>query len=144
MHPREPGGGLATRGVSSAAALERWAVRLVAIHSALVGVALLLAPEGLFAIFGWSTLEPLFFVRQGGVFHCVLAWAYLLEYRRSGGVALLVTAKTTAFVFLTSIWLLGEGAWVVPLSGVTDGLMGLAVAWLHRWAAASGPADPPR
>lgn len=120
--------------MASARAIERWAVRLIAVHSALVGIALLVAPARLFAVFGWPVVEPVFFARQAGVFHGVVAVGYWLEYRRSGGITLLVTAKATAFVFLTLVWALGESAWLVPVSGVADGVLGIVAAWLHRRA----------
>lgn len=112
--------------------LERWLVVLVAAHSVAVGAMLLLAPSWSTGFAGWSDVEPLFFPRQAGVFHFVVAFAYLWEHRRTGSVTILVTTKATACVFLLASTALGETAWSVPFSGVADGLMGLAVWRVHR------------
>jgi hypothetical protein len=109
-------------------------VILVAAHSAAVGVALAAFPEWATAFGGFGPVRPLFFARQAGVFHLVLAAGYLLELRR-GGVALLVTAKSVAAVFLTASWLSGAPGWSIPFSAAGDALMGLAAAWLARPAA---------
>ena len=111
--------------------LERWIVVLIAIHSAGVGMLLLLAPRWSAEFGGWDGIASLFFTRQAGVFHIVVAIGYLLDYFRSGGVTFLVVTKSIAVVFLTAAFLLGERAWAVPFSAVTDGLMGAVVAALH-------------
>ena len=113
-------------------------VVLVALHSAGVGVLLLFTPAWAASFAGWTVeVQPLFFVRQAGVFHFVVVFAYLWEWFRHRSVAILVTTKTLAFLFLMSAWLLSvthvqEAAWSVPFSGIADGLMGLAVWGLHR------------
>ena len=122
-----PGDGPAARGV-------RLWVWLVAAHSATVGLALLLAPDLVARFAGFGAVSPPFFARQAGVFHLVLAAGYLLEQRRGGEVTLLVTAKATAFAFLTGSWLAGASAWSVPFSGLSDGAMGLVAWWLWRRA----------
>ena len=118
---------------SAPARLERWLVLLVAAHSAGVGALLLFVPSWALAFAGWSDGGGgLFFPRQAGVFHCVVAFGYLHEYLRPRGVTLLVVTKTMAFLFLVAMTLGGELAWAVIVSGVADGLMGLAVALVHR------------
>lgn len=115
------------------ARLERWLVILVAVHSLGVGSLLLFAPRWALDFAGWSTApEALFFPRQVGVFHFVVAFGYLHEYVRYRGVTLLVVTKAMAFLFLVVMKLTGELAWAVLFSGVVDALMGLAVALLHR------------
>ncbi len=96
-----------------------------------VGLALALLPEWATALAGLGPVRPTFLARQAGVFHLVLAAGYLLEARR-GSVALLVTAKATAAVFLCASWLAGAPGWAVPFSAAGDALMGLAAAWLAR------------
>jgi len=116
-------------------------VLLVAAHSLAVGLGLLLLPEWTAAFAGFGPVRPPFFVRQAGVFHVLLAVVYVVELRR-GSVALLVTAKSFAFVFLGVATLAGTAAWAVPLSAASDGLMGIAAAWLHRRAREPRPAGP--
>jgi 4-hydroxybenzoate polyprenyltransferase len=119
-------------GAATLARLERWLVVLVVLHSAAVGVVLLGFPSWAAVFGGWGRGTTLFFTRQGGAFHLVVAFAYLWEYRRLGGVTVLVVAKATAVVFLFGAFALGESAWAVPLSGAADGAMGAAVLALHR------------
>lgn len=111
--------------------LERWIVVFIAVHSAGVGLLLLLAPEWSADFGGWSAAAPLFFTRQAGVFHIVVAFGYSLEYFRFGSVSFLVATKAVAFVFLATAFILGEKAWAVPLSAIVDGLMAVGVAGLH-------------
>lgn len=111
--------------------LEKTAVLLVVAHSVLVGLLLLFFTRWTMDFAGWGPVAEPFFPRQSGAFHLVLATGYWLEYRRSGGVTLLLTAKATAVVFLMVLnpW---SGAWSIPFSGVMDGLMLVGMAVLHR------------
>jgi hypothetical protein len=120
--------------------LERWLVVLIALHSYGVGCGLLFLTEWGARLGGWSEVDPLFFARQAGIFHFLIATAYLLEYFRNGTVTLLLTAKATAVLFLGVMMLVEPGQWIVPVSAAADGLMGAAVWWVHRGtrAAASG------
>ena len=115
-----------------AGAVEPWLVILVSLHSLAVGVMLLAAPEWAVRFAGWPGADPLFFLRQAGVFHFVVATAYLIEFARYRGVAVLVITKSYAAVFLLGSALAAATPWSVPFSGVTDGLMGLAVLVVHR------------
>ena len=92
---------------------------------------------------GWPAVHPLFFPRQAGAFHFVVAFAYAYEYARLRGVTILVFTKSVAFVFLVGAWVLGEGAWSVPFSGLSDGLMGLAALVVHRLTARTTGAPVP-
>lgn len=112
-------------------------VWLVAVHSVAVGLALLLAPDLTTPLAGFGRVTPTFFARQAGVFHLVVAVGYLIELRR-GSAALLVTAKTTAFLFLIGSWLGGAEAWSVPFSGLGDGAMALVGWQLWRRARPEG------
>jgi hypothetical protein len=114
------------------ARLERWLIMLIVLHTFGVGIVLLGAPQWAARFFGWGEVTPLFFPRQAGVFHFVLAIGYLREYFRWRSVALLVTAKSMAFLFLVSTAVLDGSPWVVPFSGVADGLMGLVAYVMHR------------
>jgi hypothetical protein len=110
-----------------------WLVHLIAAHSLAVGLVLLLVPQWAVQLGGWGEADPTFFVRQGGAFHLVVAVGYILEYRRSQSVVLLLFAKALAFVFLIGVTVLEPGtAWAVPFSGVADGAMGLTVLAVRR------------
>jgi hypothetical protein len=114
---------------------ERWLVILVALHSAVVGVILLGAPGWAASVGGWGEIETVFFVRQGGAFHIVVAIGYLMEYFRHRTVGLLLTAKTLATCFLV-ISLLADlsGPWALPFAALGDGLMAVLVLLAHRRA----------
>jgi hypothetical protein len=114
------------------ALLERVFVVLVALHTFAVGAGLFFVSEWALRFGGWQVIPPLFFPRQAGIFHFILAIAYLEEHRRWGGVSLIVLAKSFAVVFLVGAALFANVPWFVPVAGVGDGLMAL-VAWLlHR------------
>ena len=114
------------------AKLERWVVVLIALHSLVVGLVLIFAAGPIYRWAGWPEITPMFFPRQGGAFHLVLAIGYLLEFFRHGTVQLLVTAKTIAAVFLLGSFVAGESAWAVPGCGIADGAMGIVAWYLHR------------
>lgn len=113
------------------ASLERAVVVLIALHSVVVGLLLTFATEWGARFGGFPSPVPLFFPRQAGAFHFVVAGVYLVEYFVYRGVLLLVMTKSIAVVFLAFTTLLCPVPWLVPLSGLGDGLMGLAVVLLR-------------
>jgi hypothetical protein len=120
---------------------ERALVILIAVHSLVVGLFLVAVPEWGARFGGFGAVTPLFFARQAGAFHFVAATAYLVEYFRYQGVLLLVITKSVAVVFLLMTSVQDSVPWVVPLSGLADGVMGLAVVFLRR-ARGRGLAGP--
>ena len=122
---------------SAAARLLSLYVVLVALHSYAVGTFLLFATAWGARFGGFGEVSPLFFARQAGVFHFVIATAYLVERFRYGGIVILLSAKATAVVFLLAAWLLGVDAWSVPLSAAGDAAMGTLAVVLARRAAAA-------
>ncbi|PWB78727.1 MAG: hypothetical protein C3F15_01090 [Holophagae bacterium] len=111
---------------------ERLLIAFVALHSAIVGLLLILAPGLAAQLGGWERIDPAFFGRQAGAFHIVLAAGYLMEFSRYRGVRLIVIAKSFAFVFLLAYTVLDPLPWAVPVTGVIDGLMALVVWWVNR------------
>jgi len=111
---------------------ERALIFLIALHSIIVGVMLLFFPEWAVRFAGWSGADPIFFIRQAGAFHFVLATGYLVEYSRSRTIPLLLIAKTTAFVFLVGGAMFTQTPWAVWFSGVADGAMALTAFLVHR------------
>lgn len=115
-------------------AIERWLVILIAVHSFVVGLFLLLLPDWSAVFGGWGEVEHRFFPRQGGVFHLVVAIGYLNEYFRHRTVSLMIVAKSMAVAFLLAVSFINvDHAWAVPLSAVSDGAMLVAVVLVHRW-----------
>lgn len=114
--------------------LEKGLVVAVALHSFAVGFFLLFFTRWGVRFGGWGEASPLFFARQAGIFHFVVASGYLLEYFRTRGVQLLLLAKATATVFLVAMLLVDGGPWPLPVSALGDALMGIAVWVVHRKA----------
>ena len=114
---------------------EKLLVSLIALHSALVGAMFLLAPQWTMRFAGWQGIDPIFFAYQAGIFHLVLAAAYLLEWHRYRGVSIVVTAKIIACVFLVAATIIDPIPWAVWTSGILDGLMAVVVWWVHRTVA---------
>lgn len=119
------------------ASLERVLIPLVVLHSLAIGVLAMVATRWGLAFSGFGAATPMFFPRQVGVFHVVVAVAYAIEWRRYGGVSILLTAKAIAVLFLGAQMLLQRLPWVVPFSLAGDAAMWLAVAVVHRRARAS-------
>ena len=111
---------------------ENLLVSLISLHSAMVGTMFLLVPQWTMRFAGWQGIDPIFFAYQAGVFHLVLAAAYLIEWRRYRGVSILITAKIVAFVFLITATIIDPIPWAVWTSGILDGVMALVVWWVHR------------
>ena len=131
--------------------LLRLVLLLAAAHSAAVGVGLIGLPGRWLPALGLAGEGGLFFRWQGGVFHLLMAYAYLLAARRLPRARLLVhlavTVKVAATLFLVLYCLLVDTAWVVAASAAGDGLLaGLLVAGSRRaapcWREPAG--GPPR
>jgi hypothetical protein len=131
----EAGAGAGRSGESRDRFLSAWVV-LVALHSYTVGVFLLFATEWGARFGGFGEVSPLFFARQAGIFHFVIATAYLVERFVHGGVVIMLMAKATAVVFLSVMWALGVNAWSIPFSAAGDAAMGLATFVIARRASA--------
>jgi hypothetical protein len=121
--PEAPGTGIWRR-------REGAAVVLVAFHSYAVGALLLFATAWILRFAGWGEVDALFFPRQAGAFHFVVATVYLWEWFRHRGVTMLLMTKTVAVVFLLALnpW---RTAWSIPLSGLLDAAMLVGMAGLH-------------
>ena len=126
-------GGEAARAPLPWRRLERLALVAVALHSYAVGAMLLFATEWTLRFAGWGDVDTLFFPRQAGAFHFVVATVYLYEWFRHRSIVLLVVTKAIAVVFLLALnpW---RTAWSIPFSGVLDGVMLAGMLWLHARA----------
>ena len=111
---------------------ERLLIVLIALHTVIVGAMIFFLPQWTMRFAGWEAIEPPFFGHQAGVFHFVLALAYLLEYSRYRGVSILIAAKTIAVIFLAGATIVDPLPWAVWTSGILDGLMAAVVWWVHR------------
>jgi hypothetical protein len=117
-------------------------VLLIALHSYCVGLMLMFASAFALRLGGWGDEGQLFFTRQGGVFHLIIATIYLIDYFRRDSIVSLVLAKSTAVVFLVVLTLLGE-RWLVLLSAVIDAAMLVTVLWVRARSGPRGAARRP-
>lgn len=113
---------------------ERLFVLGVVLHSAAIGVALLFFTAPGLALGGYADVRPLFFPRQAGAFHLVVAAAYAIEYFRYRGLVTMLTAKAIAVAFLCGMLAVEAQPWVVPLSAAGDAAMGALAFLLQRQA----------
>ena len=125
------------------ATMERTLVALIALHSFVVGLFLTFGTEWGARFGGFPSPVPLFFPRQAGAFHFVVAAVYLVEYFRYRGVLLLLMTKSIAVVFLGLTTVLVTVPWVVPVSGLGDAAMALAVVRLRRARGLALAGPPP-
>jgi hypothetical protein len=108
---------------------------LIAVHSFTVGVGMILMPTALIEFLGFKSGLDRFFSYQGGVFHIIMAVAYLLAAQRAGRFEVLILfsiiVKLSATVFLFIYYLFVTQILLVLFSGVTDFLMGISVLWAY-------------
>ncbi|MEW6413540.1 MAG: hypothetical protein AB1483_13875 [Candidatus Zixiibacteriota bacterium] len=109
---------------------------LVGIHSIVVGFGLIFLPPSYVPFFGFAPFAEKFFPVQGGVFHLVMAVAYIMAAvrpeRYPGLIILSFVAKLMAAAFLLTYYILIDRIWMVLFSGVGDALMGLVIYLLYR------------
>ncbi|MCD4664596.1 MAG: hypothetical protein K8R68_04930 [Bacteroidales bacterium] len=111
---------------TNAAILLRFFLWLIAIHSFLVGMLLIILPANSLAFFGFEIIEK-FFSTQGGVFHIVMSIAYVIAAINLSKSDLLIyfsiAAKFTATFFLFSYFIFKNQIWMVFFSGLGDFIM---------------------
>lgn len=105
---------------------------LVAVHSAAVGIGLVVQPDDIFDRMGFAPIGEPFFPAQGGIFHVVMAVGYALAAwrprRNESLVVFTIVVKIMATTFLMTYYLAVSPMPTVLLSGLTDGAMGAAIA----------------
>ncbi len=109
---------------------------LMALHSFGVALGLIFLPTKLLPLFGFYGYSGRFFQIQAGVFHIVMAAAYLMaayQIERSPGlIQFSIYAKTIAFIFLLTSFIFFTQGWMILLSALVDGLMALILFLLYR------------
>jgi hypothetical protein len=114
--------------------LLKWILWLIAIHSICFGISLVILPIRVIELFGFHLTEK-FFADQGGVFHLVVAVAYIwaaLDLENSFKLIVIsVTAKFMATLFLLTYFIFINHIFMVVFSGLADFLMGLAIWGLY-------------
>ena len=107
-----------------------------AVHSFFAGLGLIFMPASAMSFFGFTAYVEGFFPAQGGIFHIVMSIAYAMaatDLRRFRELILFaIIAKFTATAFLLVYFLAIDSIWIVFVSGIGDGLMGLAILLAYR------------
>jgi len=108
---------------------------LVGIHSLIVGINLIFVPTSLMPFFGFQNISENFFRAQGGVFHIVLFFGYILAawnlQKNHILIIFAIIAKAIATVFLFTYFILIAQIWTVLFSGIVDAIMGLIIFWAY-------------
>lgn len=108
---------------------------LVAIHSFLVGIGLILLPDSALDFFGYNDCRERFFPSQGGVFHIAMAVGYAMAAynlkRYECLIIFSIIVKIMATVFLLIYFFFVSSIWLVIVSGMSDFLMGVIIYILY-------------
>lgn len=109
---------------------------LMSFHSLCVGIGLISVPSEMFELLGYSKCTERFFPTQGGVFHIIMAAGYLmgaLKYPKAFDLIIFsIIVKFSATVFLLIYFLIVKNTWLIIISAVTDGIMGIVVFMLLK------------
>lgn len=108
-----------------------WVLALVALHSVVLGVAMLGWPLEILEAFGWEFTETRFYPAQSGLFLIILGIVYAMAIRQRAYVPIVVFSKVFAVAFLVSEAWRGSCPPIVFLTAAIDGFMGalVAIAW---------------
>lgn len=104
---------------------------LVAIHSLAFGLTLIAQPAVLMKFAGFNPDCDHFFPTQGGIFHLLMFVVYLMgathieKYHHF--IVFSIFVKAVATFFLMIYCFAAEFKWVIFLSGIGDGSMGLMI-----------------
>jgi len=104
---------------------------LVAVHSIAMGLALITQPDVLMEWSGFRSEYGRFFPSQGGVFHLLMAVAYIMGAVNSNKYIYLIVfsiiVKAVATTFLLVYCFIIEFKWIILISGIGDGVMGVMI-----------------
>jgi hypothetical protein len=104
---------------------------LVAIHTLAFGITLIAQPAVLMNFAGFNPDCDHFFPAQGGVFHLLMFVVYLMGATHIEKyyyfIVFSIFVKAVATLFLTIYCFAAEFKWMIFLSGISDGVMGLMI-----------------
>jgi len=104
---------------------------MVALHSFSMGLTLIAQPTFLMKMAGFGQTCDRFFPTQGGIFHMLMAVAYLMgavnieKYYYI--IIFSIIVKATATFFLMLYCFAVDFKWIILLSGIGDFIMGLMI-----------------
>jgi hypothetical protein len=104
---------------------------LIAAHSFLVGILLIIQPASLIKLMGFAQINERFFPCQGGVFHIILSLLYsfgaINPVKNRGMINFAIIIKLTAAMFLFYYYIIADNKMIILISGLGDLLMGLII-----------------
>jgi len=104
---------------------------LIAAHSVAMGLALIIQPAVLMEWSGFGSEYERFFPAQGGVFHLLMAVAYVMGAVNSKKYHYLIIfsmiVKAVATTFLLIYCFIVEFKWIILIFGLVDGMMGVMI-----------------
>ena len=109
---------------------------LVAIHSFLVGIGLIVLSSSTFELLGFKSTFDRFFSTQGGVFHIAMAFGYAMAAydlkRFKELIVFSIIVKFIATIFLLLYFIILSSQLLIVLSGISDFVMGLVILFLYK------------
>ena len=106
---------------------------IVALHSFIVGLGLIIQHPDIMKFFGFDKCMESFFPAQGGVFHIVMSFGYVLAALDSDKfyclVLFSVIVKLCATIFLFTYYFFVESIWMVFASGIQDGILFILILY---------------
>lgn len=108
---------------------------LVALHSFVVGIGLIITPSNIFEYLGYNICTERFFPTQGGVFHIIMAIGYAIgaiRLAKSNDLVIFsIIVKFCATLFLIIYFIFVKQTWLILFSGIVDCIMGIAIWWAY-------------
>lgn len=108
---------------------------LIAVHSFLVGLALIISPLEVFEFLGYNTITERFFPTQGGVFHILMSVCYAFAVIKLGIsydlVEFAIIVKVIAGVVLFSYFLFVMPKFIILFSKIEDAVMAVVLWWIY-------------
>mgnify|MGYP000238766112 CR=1 FL=1 len=106
---------------------------LLTVHSFFIGLGLIIQHPDIMKFFGFDKCMESFFPAQGGVFHIVMSFGYLMaaiDLDRYFSLALFsIIVKLCATIFLFTYYFFVAPIWMVFASGIQDGILFILVLY---------------
>ena len=113
---------------------------LVALHSVVLGLVMLIWPLDVLSFIGWDFQESRFYPAQSGLFLIILGLIYAAAIRQRAYVGIVVLSKACAVIFLVVEAWRGSCPPIVYLTAALDAALGavVAMAWWQERRIPSG------